>query len=420
MQPRFSRSNSPRIGVVGGGASGFFAAIRIAESVPHARVTLLEKSNKFLGKVKVSGGGRCNVTHYAQYASQLLPQYPRGKSFLKKVFKHFDSQDTVTWFEQRGVKLKVEPDGRMFPTTNSSQTIIDCLLGEAQRLGVELKTSTPMKELVKIDDRFALTQGNGDVLSLDFVVIATGGHPKPEGYHFLKSIGHALIDPVPSLFTFNLPESPLEGLAGISVPAAVVKIPGTQLSYEGPLLVTHWGISGPAVLRTSAWGARFLAALQYSSTVVVQWDVNIGEEVCRTQLSKYIEQHPKRQVIKYPLFNLPKRLWIRLVTLAEIPHQKNWEEASKKERNRLVEWVVRAPLAMKGKTTFKEEFVTAGGVPLVEVNAQTLESRLCPGVFFAGEVLDIDGVTGGFNFQAAWSSGWLAGTSIVQQIVSSI
>ena len=400
-----------KIGVIGGGAAGFFSAIRAAECSPVAEVELLEKSNKVLGKVKVSGGGRCNVTHHAAYASDLLPHYPRGKNFLKKVFGKFKATDTVAWFEERGVTLKVEEDGRMFPITDDSQTVVDCLEQEARKFGVKVRLGAGVVGLSVQDDgsfRVALQKGTEKVF--DRLVVCTGGYPKEDSYHWLMETGHTLVPPVPSLFTFNIPKSPLKGLEGVAVSRAEVRVEGTKLQYDGPLLVTHWGISGPAVLKTSAWGARILAEANYAATVQVRWTPGLSEEEVRSHMEAYGQEHPKRLVGKYPMFDLPKRLWQRLVVVAGVGDETPWGEVGKKGRNKLVEWLWRAPLAVVGKTTFKEEFVTAGGIALEEVNPQTLESRKVPGLFFAGEVLDIDGVTGGYNFQSAWSTGWVAGT----------
>ena len=402
-----------QIGIIGGGAAGFFAALRVAELQPDWQVTILEKSPHVLGKVKVSGGGRCNVTHHAPYASHLLPEYPRGKAFLKKVFKAFTATDTVAWFEQRGVTLKTEADGRMFPTTDKSQTIIDCLLGEAQRRGVRVRTGHGVQSVEVAPHQFTVTHTQG-TSTFDASLIASGGYPKASSYQWMLASGHSLVEPVPSLFTFNLPHSPYEGLAGIAVPQAEVRVQGTSLIYTGPLLVTHWGLSGPAVLRTSAWGARVLAEQGYQATLQVKWLPDTSEEELRQHLQRYRSEHGARLVAKYPLFELPRRLWERLVALAEITDTTPWQELSKKSLNRLVEWLIRAPSTMQGKTTFKEEFVTAGGIPLEEVDPSTLASRKVPGLYFAGEVLDIDGVTGGYNFQAAWSTGYVAGTAIAK------
>ncbi|MEL6535868.1 MAG: NAD(P)/FAD-dependent oxidoreductase [Bacteroidota bacterium] len=406
-------SSNKRIAVVGGGAAGFFSALRIAETNTDCQVSVFEKGNKVLGKVKVSGGGRCNVTHDAPYASHLLPQYPRGKAFLKKVYKQFSAKDTVAWFAKRGVTLKVEEDGRMFPVTDNSQTIIDCLTGEAKRLGVQVRVGSGVKKMETLaKGGFQLTMFSGERLSFDAVVIAVGGYPKSISYDWLREVGHTVVDPVPSLFTFNLPKNPWKGLEGISVPKGEVRVQGTNLVYDGPLLVTHWGLSGPAVLRTSAWGARLLAEKDYQANIQVCWLPEMAEESLRDGLSAYRTEHPKRTVMKYPLFDLPRRLWERILLWSGIKEETTWESVSKKSLNRLVENSLRAPAEMKGKTTFKEEFVTAGGISLEEVNPITLESKVVPGLYFAGEVLDVDGVTGGYNFQAAWSTGWVAGTHL--------
>jgi predicted Rossmann fold flavoprotein len=401
------------IAIVGGGAAGFFAAIRAAALKPAASIIILEKTGNLLSKVKVSGGGRCNVTHDCLQASRLVQHYPRGGKTLKKLFTHFDVRDTIDWFESRGVKLKVEADGRMFPQTDSSQTIIDCFLREAEKAGIQIKTNYGVERLEKTAGGFLLQGRKGETIAAKKVLVASGGHPNPAAYSWLEETGHQIKAPIPSLFTFNTPGNPLRNLAGVSVPLGQVRIEGTKLQYEGPVLITHWGFSGPAVLKLSAFGAEWIHAQQYRFAIQVRWVEEAREEVLRSQLQDYQGAHPKRLVHGHPLF-LPQRLWQHLCVQAEISEELRWGELPKKKLNKLLEGLYRDRHEVKGKTTFKEEFVSCGGVLLDELQLPRMESRLCPGLYFAGEVLNVDGITGGFNFQHAWTSGWLAGGSMAE------
>lgn len=405
------------IAIIGGGAAGFFAAIRAAELKPAARIIILEKTGKFLSKVKVSGGGRCNVTHDCQQTSRLVQHYPRGGKSLKKMFSAFKVQDTIDWFESRDVTLKVETDGRMFPQTDSSQTIIDCFLREIQQAGITTRQHYAVQRIEQVaGGGFLLHPQQGELLKADKVLIASGGHPNPESYSWLQATGHSLIPPIPSLFTFNTPGNPLRTLAGISVPLGQVKIEGTKLQYEGPVLITHWGLSGPAVLKLSAFGADWIYEQAYQFAIQVRWVAEVSEEQLRIQMLTYQQAHPKRLVAGHPLFEIPQRLWLHLCRQAEIGEEIRWGELPKKNINKLLEGLYRDRHEVKGKTTFKEEFVTCGGIPLQEIKLPEMESRICPGLYFAGEVLNVDGITGGFNFQHAWSSGWLAGSSMAEKI----
>ncbi|AWW32831.1 aminoacetone oxidase family FAD-binding enzyme [Echinicola strongylocentroti] len=396
------------IGVIGGGAAGFFAAIHAAQE--GAQVTIYEKTGKTLSKVKVSGGGRCNVTHAAYQVSTLVKHYPRGAKFLKKAFGKFQVKDTVEWFESRGVKLKTETDGRMFPVSDSSQTIIDLLRQEADKLGVEVMQKSEVQQVTATDEGFVLTI-NDSTTMVDKVIVSAGGSPKSKSYDVYKKLGHTIIDPIPSLFTFNTPAAKLKQLPGVAVPNVQVRIEGTKLAYEGPLLITHWGVSGPVVLKLSAFGAKWLHEQDYSTNVHIRWVTGMKEEEIGQALRTYKQLHPKRKVSVHPLFDLPKRLWEHLIESAGIDSSAKWSECVKKQINILEQHIFCYILQMKGKTTFKEEFVTAGGIALNEVNPVNMESRLVPNLFFAGEVLDIDGITGGFNFQAAWTTGYIAGKS---------
>ena len=400
------------VGVIGGGAAGFFAAIHAAQG--GAKVVLMEKTSKVLSKVKVSGGGRCNVTHAAFENSQLLKGYPRGEKFLKKVFAHFSVRDTISWFESRGVKLKVEADGRMFPVTDSSQSIIDALETSARKAGVEVLFNFPVILIKPSGNGWEVVSGQKS-LWFDKLIIASGGSPKKEGFHFIEGLGHPIIAPIPSLFTFNTPQEPIRQLMGISVTDAYVRLEGTKLAYRGPLLITHWGLSGPAVLKLSAFGAQWLFDQQYKAKAHIRWSHDFTEENLVQNLQHFKSQHPKKKIITNPQFGLPSRLWEHLCEKAEISEGILWHEISKKAMNKLVQNLFCYIVALEGKTTFKEEFVTAGGVDLKEVNPETMESKLHPGLHFAGEVLNIDGITGGYNFQAAWSTGFLAGESVIKK-----
>ena len=405
------------VAVLGGGAAGFFGAIACAEANPALTIVLLEKTPKLLSKVRVSGGGRCNVTHHCYEPVELARHYPRGGKQLQQPFRQFGAQDTVRWFEARGVKLKTEPDGRMFPVTDSSETIAQALEDAARRAGIRVLTGVAAEHIEPLAaSGFRLTlsgpQAPAKALQTTKLLVATGGNPKSSAYDWLRRLGHGLLEPVPSLFTFNVPTSPLKELMGVSVPQARVVLAGEKLEYEGPLLITHWGISGPAVLKLSAWGARRLHELQYTGTALISWLPAQQEEPLRQWLHQFRADHGKKTVLANPLFGLPQRLWRSLVEQAGIGPETRWSELAGKLQNRLIELLLRMPLHVRGKTIFKEEFVTCGGIPLAEVDLKTMESRQVPGLHFAGEVLDIDGITGGFNFQAAWTTGYLAGRAM--------
>ncbi len=394
------------IAIIGGGAAGFFAAFSCKKHHPNSKVVLFEKTRKVLQKVKVSGGGRCNVTHNAPNISQLTKNYPRGANHLKKCFGHFNVKDTIAWFKERNVKLKVENDNRMFPTTDSSQTIINCFLDEVSRLGIEVKYKTSVSSICPSNDGFKMKTTDG-TMTFDKVIVATGGSPKKEGLQWLADLGHKIEDPVPSLFTFNIPHDPIKELMGLSVLNASVKIVGTKLQYTGPLLITHWGLSGPAVLKLSAWGARYLHDQRYNFAVQVNWLGEQSEEEARAVLQ--VLRSSKKQVANKRIESIPARLWEYFLRKIALPENTRWIDIDKKSFNRLVNVLVNDQFEVKGKTTFKEEFVTCGGVSLADVDFKTMESRAVPGLYFAGEVLDVDGITGGFNFQAAWSTAFVAG-----------
>ena len=398
--------------VIGGGAAGFFGAVSIARFNPDAEIILLERGNKLLSKVKVSGGGRCNVTNIESNVSALLRNYPRGAKELRTVFNLFSTVDTLRFFEERGVSLKTENDGRVFPVSDQSQSIIDCLVNEARVLGVKILTDSHVKVIRKEKDQFELTIKGGVKICCDKVLIATGGFQNPESYAWLQTMGHTILKPVPSLFTFNIPDFRLNGLQGLSVNNVSVRVNGTKQSQEGAILITHWGLSGPSIIKLSAWLARQLHELNYSFSVVVNWLPQYNEETFREYLSGLKKESSKKAYSSAALFNLPRRLWERFIALAQIDPDMRWHDLSKKQINVLTQEVINGTYTVNGKTTFKEEFVTAGGVNLKEMDMHTMESKVEPGLYFAGEVLDIDGVTGGFNFQAAWSTGFIAGKHI--------
>lgn len=399
---------SLKVAVIGGGAAGFFAAISCKQHHSEAQVDILEKTDKLLAKVKISGGGRCNVTHACFQNSQLIKFYPRGEKQLRKLFNHFNTENTVEWFESRGVELKAEADNRMFPVTDDSQTIIDCLLSETRRLGITIHKKCAVKQIIKTETGFELSI-NGQVKAYDKVIIASGGSPKSTGFDWLRVLGHDIVEPVPSLFTFNMPVEPIRDLMGLSVPNAQVKIQGTKLIQSGPLLITHWGMSGPAVLKTSAWGARILHDLNYDFKAQVNWLGNQNENSLKGWFTEDSVNLSKRKIRNKNPFDMPNRLWEFLLIKVSIDPEQTWESLGKKGLNRLINVLLNDVYTVKGKTTFKEEFVTSGGVALTNIDFNTMESRKCTGLYFAGEVANVDGVTGGFNFQAAWSSGFVAG-----------
>jgi hypothetical protein len=399
--------------VVGGGAAGFFGAIAAAQAHPHADVTLFEAGRHPLAKVLISGGGRCNVTHACFEPAALVQNYPRGGKALRGPLTRFQPRHTIQWFEQRGVRLKVEADGRMFPVTDDSATVADCLMRSAAAAGVRLRTQAAVRQIQRQDGEFVLSLRSQSSVRCDRVLLATGSNPK--GYGFARELNHTIVPPVPSLFTFNIADPALHELAGIAVDpvAAQLQVPQQKpLKQSGALLITHWGLSGPAVLKLSAWGARMLHDHQYQGRLQVNWLPQWNPEQVRQQVMAAKQNVGKRAIANSCPFDLPRRFWRYLLQRAEIDPQQNWAEQSKKAINRLVQTLTQCPFAVAGKGVFKEEFVTCGGVSLKEVDFKTMESRRCPGLYFAGEVLDIDGVTGGFNFQAAWTTGWIAGQAI--------
>jgi hypothetical protein len=399
-----------KVAVIGGGAAGFFAAIHAKENYPKAEVVVFEKSSKLLAKVKVSGGGRCNVTNGCTSIKQLSKAYPRGGSQLKKAFRQFHTQHTMDWFRNRNVPLVIQEDNCVFPEAQDSQVVIDCFLRECKRLGVKIITGAGVYKIDNSGNRLRLQFGKkvGEEASFDKVIVATGGAPKRRGLEWLEALGHQIEDPVPSLFTFNMPEESVTALMGIVVENTQTSIQGTNLKADGPLLITHWGMSGPAILKLSAFGARKLSELGYRFTVQVNWVDELNQETVREVLNDIIKSYPQKTLANQRPYQLPKRLWYYLLEKSGLPMEKRWSELGKKGVNKLISTLANDSYQVAGKTTFKEEFVTCGGVSLESVNFDTMESLACPGLYFAGEVLDVDGITGGYNFQAAWTTAYIA------------
>jgi predicted Rossmann fold flavoprotein len=400
--------------VIGGGAAGFFTAINAADMNPGLKIAILERGKEVLTKVKVSGGGRCNVTHAEFIPQELVGKYPRGEKELLGPFHSFMTGDTIQWFEDRGVPLKTEEDGRMFPVTDSSQTIIDTLLNETNKLGIDVIYSQPVRNIHFTDGKWNVST-NSETFYAPAVVVSTGSNPKI--WQLLKDLGHKIVPPVPSLFTFNIKDQRIAGLAGISTEVSVEVLDEndkTILASEGPLLITHWGMSGPAILKLSAWGARLLEPLKYYFTIKVNWlyDTDAGEADELLRSMKF--DLAKKRIAKAAQFGLAKRLWRKLVEVSGIDEEQTWADLTKDHQTQLVEQLTAAAFKVEGKSTFKEEFVTAGGVELKEVNFKTFESKLFPGMYFAGEILNIDAITGGFNFQNAWTGGYLAARAIAK------
>ena len=401
--------------VAGGGAAGFFCAVTAARLNPQLKVILVEKTGKLLSKVKVSGGGRCNVTHACFSIPDMIKKYPRGSNFVKKTFHQFFTSDTIQWFEERGVPLKTEADGRIFPVSNSSQSVIDCLLQEAGKYSVEIRFHHEIKSIEYKKDpvSFIIHFNNELKLSADFICVASGGYPKSSMFDWILSSGHSIETPVPSLFTFNMPGNSVVSLMGISVPDAQVKISGESLKERGPLLITHWGMSGPAILKLSAWGARTLNKKEYRFEIRVNWLGDRNDQSIRDEMQMIRESSGGKKIRQRNPWDLPQRLWDWLLDQSGIKDI-HWADLPAAQQNILIRNLTNMSFNVEGKTTFKEEFVTAGGIRLSEINHHTMESRIRPGLYFAGELLDVDGITGGFNFQHAWTSGFIAGKSIAE------
>ncbi|MDQ6762811.1 MAG: NAD(P)/FAD-dependent oxidoreductase [Bacteroidota bacterium] len=409
--------------VIGGGAAGFFCAINAALKNPDLEVTIIEKTSKLLSKVRVSGGGRCNVTHACFSIAEMIKKYPRGTNFLKQAFHHFFSTDTIQWFKERSIELKTESDGRMFPSTDSSETIINCFLREAEHLNIKIIMNCEVMELKDgakdtIDaygnsqKQFLLNCKDGRNIQSDFICVACGGYHKKEYFNWLVKLGHSFALPVPSLFTFNIPGDPIVELMGISVNEVVVKLNDSKLLHAGPLLITHWGLSGPAVLKLSAFAARILAERKYDFAITINWLPQFNANSILEKLKSLRFDLASKKIGNRNPFNLPSRLWQYHLQRCGINEDIRWSDLPARFQNLLGIQLCSQQFHVKGKTTFKEEFVTAGGINLNEVNAATMESKIVKNLFFAGEILDVDGITGGFNFQHAWTSGFVAAKSI--------
>ena len=399
------------VAIIGGGAAGFFAAIAAKENHPDARVYIFEKSNKLLAKVKISGGGRCNVTNGCTNIKELSKAYPRGEKKLKRAFRTFSTQDTMDWFQSRGVPLMIQEDNCVFPVSQDSQSVIDCFMQECRRLDVKIATGQGVVSIRPVGEQLELTFNKEQFATRTFdkVIVATGGSPKRKGLQWLEDLGHKIVDPVPSLFTFNMPDEPIKALMGIVVEQTLTNIQGTKLRGDGPLLITHWGMSGPAILKLSAFGARLLSDMNYDCKVQVNWVNEVNNERVASLLKSIVNEHPNKILANYRPYLLPERLWHYLLEKTELPLQKKWNELGKKGINKLTTVLTNDVYKVKGKTTFKEEFVTCGGISLESINFETMESRIVKNLYFAGEVMDIDAITGGYNFQSAWTTAYIAG-----------
>lgn len=399
-----------KIAVIGGGAAGFFGAIECAKLLPYSQVTIYEKLQQCLSKVKISGGGRCNVTHNCFDPSHLTTFYPRGNLELRGPFSKFQPKDTIEWFEEKGIRLKTEADGRMFPVTDSSQTIIDCFFNEISKYPIDLQKQMEVISISKDGHKYRIDFVNGKIDFFDRILVATGSNPKM--YSLLQKMGHTVIEPVPSLFTFTIQDSLLEEMQGCSFPLAKVKIEDKDYEQKGPLLITHWGLSGPAILKLSAWAARALHECKYNFFIHVNWMGDISKEEFRKKLGEARRLGGNKPVTLSPFPLIPKRFAKKLLEKAGIPEDRVYSHLSSTEISQLESILFDTRLLVNGKSLNKDEFVTCGGVKLSEVNFKTMESKLCPGIYFAGEVLDIDGITGGFNFQNAWSTSTIAARGI--------
>lgn len=394
--------------IIGGGAAGFFSAINIVEKNPKLRVAILERGKECLQKVKISGGGRCNVTHACFIPNDLTKFYPRGEKELKGPFHQFCSGDTIEWFEKHGVELKIEEDGRMFPTSDSSQTIIDCFENAIKKLGIKIFTSQSVQSLFH-NGEFWKIETQKEQFQTEKIVIATGSNPKI--WELLQNLGHQIVSPVPSLFTFNIKDARIKNLMGVSAEVSV-KVKNSKLKASGPLLITHWGMSGPAILRLSAWGARELFDKNYQFAIEINWLKDYNSVEILEELTELKIENAKKNIAKFCPFALPKRLWESILEASEILVETKWADLNKKQLQKLAQELTSATYQVNGKSTFKEEFVTAGGIDLKEINFKTMQSKILPNVYFAGEVMDIDAITGGFNFQNAWTSGFIVAENI--------
>ncbi|HNP31764.1 MAG TPA: NAD(P)/FAD-dependent oxidoreductase [Flavobacterium sp.] len=396
--------------IVGGGAAGFFTAINVVENNPKLKVAILERGKTVLEKVRISGGGRCNVTHACFVPNDLVKFYPRGEKELRGPFHQFCSGDTIEWFERHGVELKIEDDGRMFPTSDTSQTIIDCFLSATQKLGIQVLTSQSVQSIFKAEDYWKV-ETNHETFACQKLIMTTGSNPKI--WEMMNGLGHSIVSPVPSLFTFNIKDARIKDLMGVSA-FAKVKVKGSKLEANGPLLITHWGMSGPGILRLSAWGARELFDKNYQFILQVNWINDVSFEEAMDTLKDLKQEHAKKAVSKKSPFEFPNRLWESLVLASNINSETKWADLSKKQLTDLANQLTNGEFQVNGKSTFKEEFVTAGGIDLKEINFKTMGSKLHKNLFFAGEIVNIDAITGGFNFQNAWTSGFILARTIAE------
>jgi len=398
------------IAIIGGGAAGFFAAIAAKENYPQAKVVIFEKNKDILAKVKISGGGRCNLTNACSSIKELAAAYPRGGNALKKAFRTFSNNDAMQWFESRGVPLVIQEDNCVFPHSQNSQSIIDCFLEQTARLNIRIELKSGIKSIKNISDKLELAFVGGKIPSRTFdkVIVATGGSPKQDGLIWLEKLNHQIKDPVPSLFTFKMPNEPVAELMGIVVDKTLVTIQGTKLKSEGPLLITHWGMSGPAILKLSALGARLLSEKKYHFKIQVNWTNIRNQEAVVTELKNLLGTHPQKILTNVRPYSLPERLWSYLLEKCDLPANKKWGEIGKTGLNKLVNVLTNDVYTVQGRTQFRDEFVTCGGVSLESIDFNTMQSKVCKNLYFAGEVMDIDGITGGYNFQAAWTTAFIA------------
>lgn len=382
------------------------------------RVIILEKSSRILSKVRVSGGGRCNVTHAVASIAEMVKCYPRGGNMLRKSFSRFFVSDTIQWFKDRGVELKTEADGRMFPITDSSETIINCMVSELNRYNVEIRYQSDVRQVSRAENGFSVSLADSRTVDADYICIATGGFPKASMFDWLTSLGHNIQNPVPSLFTFNLKDNSITALMGLSVPDAAAKVTGSNLRERGPVLITHWGLSGPAILRLSAWGARDLQEKQYDFTASINWVNPLTEAQVREIFVKTRFAFAARKMSNHCPVDLPSRLWLEMLQISGVNADLRWADLPAAGQNKLIKNLFNYEAKVSGKTTFKDEFVTAGGIELSEINPLTMESRIVPDLFFSGEIMDVDGITGGYNFQHAWTSGWIVAETLAERTKS--
>ncbi|HIP49059.1 MAG TPA: NAD(P)/FAD-dependent oxidoreductase [Lutibacter sp.] len=397
-----------KVAIIGGGAAGFFSAIQVKENYPNAEVFLFEKSQNILSKLKISGGGRCNVTNACDI-SELSKAYPRGNRFLKRTFYTFNNQDIMQWFESKGVPLVIQSDNCVFPKSQKSQSIIDLFTNETSRLKINTLLGMKANSIIPKDDKLEIHFENKQPLTFDKVIVTTGGSPKKGGFKWLENLNHTVQNPVPSLFTFNMPNESISKLMGVVVENTLVSIQGSKIETQGALLITHWGMSGPAIIKLSSYAARLLNEKDYNFNVKVNWINDKNNTNIQQKLLEIVQLHPHKMLSKIKPFALPERLWLFLLEKTNLSPQKKWNELGKKGINKLVQLFTNDLYTVQGKTTFKEEFVTCGGIDLNNINGNTMQSKLVKNLYFAGEVLDIDGITGGYNFQAAWTTGFIAG-----------